>query len=189
MSGQSQGHHYIILGGKKQEGLTMIRFWARLLSAALFFAVIILRPSPVYSSNKTIYNHCVDSDGNKVKPMFSTSVHQVALATKLAGQAGVVVYNPYEMRNINPRTRLFFFTHECAHYHLGHPIMQVNDPLTDRQERQADCWAIKTLVRENLIDYNELSLIKSDLDGFGKDEWEHLPGPFRPVDLNRCLGR
>jgi hypothetical protein len=56
------------------------------------------------------------------------------------------------------------------------------------QEQEADCWGFRTLVQAGRLSDEDVLLIQGDLSNFVREDWTHLPGPQRAINLRRCLG-
>ena len=111
------------------------------------------------------------------------SVQDVAVATYAPNGAPVIIYNPNIVNWLSPPTRLFFYTHECAHHVLGHGVR--GHPLT--REQEADCWGIQQLVSRGVLSDADVSSIQQDIARFGRGDWSHVPGPVRAINLRACL--
>jgi hypothetical protein len=56
-----------------------------------------------------------------------------------------------------------------------------------KQEQEADCWAIRTLVSDGLVDEDGVAQIQSELAQLGRGDWTHIAGPQRAFNLGACL--
>jgi len=151
--------------------------------AALALITLFL-PSVVTA--QVTYEGCVDFRGIPVASVLNPYVQDVAVANYAPNGAPIIIYNPNVLAQTRPKTRLFFYAHECGHHVLAHGIRGI--PLT--REQEADCWAIRTLVDKGLVTDDDVTDIQSDIAQFGRGDWTHLPGPYRAIALReRCLGQ
>lgn len=129
------------------------------------------------------YDGCVDIRGIPVLSIAS-NVNDVAVASLAPNGAPIVQYNPSVLSFFHPKTRLFWYAHECGHHALGHAFGTAH-PLA--REQQADCWGITTLVREQILDNDDVRIVQNDLSHISSGDWTHLPGPQRAINLSQCL--
>ena len=102
---------------------------------------------------------CLDAQGHPVASRADATL-QVLVATSLEGDQRVILYNPSLLPQLLPETRAFLFAHECGRTYLKQPL----GARTTEQVRQADCWAVDTLLRSRLLKDSEgVSAIESDL--------------------------
>jgi hypothetical protein len=136
------------------------------------------------SSAQVTYDGCVDFRGQPVASILDYSVNDVAVAgIDNIGQA-VIRYNPRVLAQMSGPTRQFFYTHECAHHVLGHTIRRPSLS----SEREADCWAINTMRDDMGLSVSALRAIQNDIARMSRGDWTHLPGPYRAIDIENCLG-
>ncbi|HVT17381.1 MAG TPA: hypothetical protein VHQ90_14525 [Thermoanaerobaculia bacterium] len=100
------------------------------------------------------------------------------------GGAPVIFYNPQVVLSVSPATRRFFYFHECGHHALGQVVSGQSIPYVS--EQQADCWAARTLVGNNIFSLDDLRAVQMDVMRSSGD-WAHLPGPQRALNLIACL--
>jgi hypothetical protein len=127
------------------------------------------------------WDGCLDALGTPVASVNSPWINDVAMAGIEAG-APIIRYNTTVLALLHPTTRLFFYGHECGHHALGHAL----GTLTLNREQEADCYGIVTLVEEGLLDDDDVPKIQADLSR-SPGNWDHLPGPYRAINLRRCL--
>lgn len=128
------------------------------------------------------FDGCVDALGVPVVSVRDVTVDNVAVARRLPDGTPIIQYNPNVLATFRPETRLFWYAHECGHHVLGHPLG--NNPLT--REKEADCWAVRTLVEADMIDGADLRVIMRDISRLSGDGWIYLPGPQRAMLLEAC---
>lgn len=130
------------------------------------------------------YDLCADSRDRLVRSMVDTSLSKIVDSADMQSRH-VVRYNPGVLTSLNPKVRLFFFTHECARYALGYSP----NSRTLRQEQAADCYAATTLVAESILDEQDIAEVQEVSAKFGDDVWRFLPGIRRPLELKECLAQ
>lgn len=128
---------------------------------------------------------CIDAKGVPVVEMASYRIKDVAQAGRLPDGRPVIYYNPDVLKFLSQPSRTFFEYHECAHHLLGHPL----DGVTQEDEQAADCWAVRTLVRDNILDLADVKTIQRDFKAFARQDETHQKGSQRSIELERCLQR
>ncbi len=126
---------------------------------------------------------CNDIRGIQVTSIPDETINDIAIANLAQDGSPVIYYRPSGLISASPPTQLFFYAHECGHHALGHNI-GLSFPLT--REQEADCFAIRTLVKMNLVSDDDINAIQKDINHF-KGDWTHLPGPERAINLRACL--
>jgi hypothetical protein len=126
---------------------------------------------------------CVDTLGLKVQAGPNPQLNNVAVAFR--GQDGrpLITYNPLVLKRFHPVTQAFWFYHECAHHALGHSAG--NRPMS--RERDADCWAVRTMRARGQLTAERLQIIQRDMQPLPGDGKLYLPGPQRAQHLAQCL--
>ena len=87
---------------------------------------------------------------------------------------GVVVFNPRQLGRWPDTVGLFVFHHECGHHHVG------------GDELAADCWAVKSGVREGWLNRDGLGQVCRSF-GNGPATSTHPAGARRCASLDRCF--
>ena len=87
------------------------------------------------------YDGCRDFQGIPVASIRDNSIDDVAYAN-IINRVTIITYNSIVLSRLEPQTRLFFYTHECAHHALGHTF-GTSHPLA--REQEADCWGMHEL--------------------------------------------
>ena len=129
------------------------------------------------------FDGCSDFRGLPVASILNPALPDVAMASLAPNGAPIIQYNPNVLITLSPQTRMFFYAHECAHHALAH--MARNIPF--RQEQEADCWAIQTLVQRGIFTLQgDVAAVQRDL-AFSPGDWTHVPGPQRQFNLQACL--
>lgn len=125
---------------------------------------------------------CRDMLGRPVGAVPNDSLRDVARAY-IARNGPVIEYNRFVLYRLSQQSRLFWYGHECAHHARGHTLGTTH-PL--RQEQDADCYSIVTLVDAGLLSLSDVRIVQSEISSSSGD-WLHLPGPQRAINLGRCL--
>ena len=120
------------------------------------------------------------------------ALQNIAVSRRLRGGDLEIYYNPKYMGLFKAPTALFWLEHECMHHQLGHTAPHKGPPLNDAQraaeENEADCAAIKAMVKRQppMIDAEELQTIETEVGkltggGFYKT------GPERARWIDGCV--
>lgn len=129
------------------------------------------------------YDGCIDFRGIPVVSAVS-NVNNVAMAILAPDGTPVIYYNPQVLSYFHPVTRQFWYLHECAHHALGHTINSAH-PLA--REKQADCWAIRTMRQLGHLNQQTMAIIQRDISQLPGDGWVYLPGPQRAISFYACF--
>jgi hypothetical protein len=132
------------------------------------------------------FDGCKDAKGNPVASTVDESLTDLAKASMTPDGKPVIRYNPKILPQLSPPTRLFFFAHECAHFSRGDAV---DASRTLERERNADCAGLRMLVHEQRVTDDGIVAIRRDLKNSTKEDWTHLPGPRRDIELLACLGK
>ncbi len=125
---------------------------------------------------------CVLDDGTQVPVYLDKTLNNVAVARGGGAQGLRIVVNPNALALFKPATRLFWMAHECAHQQLGHTLGNFSP---DR-ENEADCYAIRQLVKDGQVNAAGLQDIQSDISKIGGDGRVYLSGPKRADLIFTC---
>jgi hypothetical protein len=126
---------------------------------------------------------CVDFRGMSVTYVPDATIPDIAIASYAPNGAPIVRVHPGVLALVHPMTQTFFMAHECGHHVLAHSVRNI--PLA--QEQEADCFAIVQLVQQGIFDLHAISIVQNEISRFGRADWQHLPGPQRAINLQRCL--
>lgn len=129
------------------------------------------------------YDGCSDFRGIAVASIQDNSVNDVAMAIIENGRP-VIRYNTQVLAMMSAPTRRFFYVHECAHHALAHTAAAASL----QNERQADCWAAKTMRSQLGFSRQEIQAVVADIGKMGRADWTHLPGQYRIIDISQCYG-
>ena len=132
---------------------------------------------------QSTFDGCRDIDDNPVVTMMHPYVQRLAMAVIADNGQPVIAINPNLLEGLSDETRLFFFTHECARLALG-PLER---PKTPERIKEADCWAVRTLVNGGLFTVYEAGMVEKEARKLDRMDWIHIEGPKRPLRLQACL--
>ncbi len=149
----------------------------------LVFLFVVFIGAANHGHAEVTYDGCIDSRGNSVASIKDYSINDVAIA-RLEYNYPVIRYNPRVLSQMSEPTSRFFYIHECAHHALQHTMHMPSL----QNERAADCWAIRTMQSDLELSLQELRAIQNDIAQKGRADWTHLPGPYRAIDIESCLG-
>lgn len=157
---------------------------SRVSPAARVFLLLVFA-SPVAAGADSLVmtlDGCKDSRGRNVTSETDYRLETLATA-RIEAEQPVIRYNPQVLPQLKSKTRLFLYARECAHHALGHPL---DDARPTAMERRADCWAVETLMRSELLKGEaDVTDIRVDLVR-SPQEWSQLPGPPRTFELEAC---
>lgn len=89
--------------------------------------------------------------------------------------ASVIAYNPKVIVSMPPKVALFWLGHECGHITVPTSI-----------ETEADCWSVKTGVKQGWFGRSELAYLKAQL-AYNSGDSTHPPGPVRLALMDSCV--
>lgn len=136
------------------------------------------------TDGQVTYDGCLDIRGIPVASVLDYSINDVAVASLAWDGSPIVRYNPRVLSWFRSETQLFWYGHECGHHALGHAFGTAH---LFAVEQQADCFAVRELLRVGAISHRDLRGIQGDLAKLARGDWTHLPGPVRAINLERCL--
>lgn len=130
--------------------------------------------------------------GAPIPVVSDRALQNIAVSRRLKNGDLEIYFNPKYLSLFQPPTALFWLEHECMHHQLGHTAASHAAPLNDSQraaeENEADCAAIKTMVKRQppMIDGRELQTIENEVSkltggGFYKT------GPERAKWIDGCV--
>jgi hypothetical protein len=149
-----------------------------------FLVAMSLVAISVPAAAQVVYEGCTDINGVPVASIRDDRINDIAMAA-IAGGQPVIFYNVQVLAWVRPPTRRFFYAHECAHHRLGH-IMGRTHPLA--REQEADCWAVRVLVGGGSLSDTDVTVVQRDIARMGREDWVHLPGSQRAINLRSCIG-
>ncbi|MGE0352677.1 MAG: hypothetical protein AB7Q69_05490 [Gemmatimonadales bacterium] len=129
---------------------------------------------------------CVDRAGRPVRTIVSDSLPFAAWAVLRQGTDPVIYWNPGRQGTASSNIRLMVFLHECAHHVLGHVGKFSPVDMKREFEREADCWAVQTMLEEERITGMELDAMLDEIRHWTGD-LTHQGGEALVITLRRCL--
>lgn len=96
----------------------------------------------------------------------------------------MIIINTKRLEKLNKPSQLFFITHECGHHVLGHLYFRQSN---SQAEQEADCYAIRTLIRRGGFTFKDIAMVQSDMRKFAKASFAHLGGEERAEALLKCI--
>lgn len=96
----------------------------------------------------------------------------------------MIILNTKLLAKLKPPSQRFFIGHECAHHALGHLYFRRSD---EEAEQQADCHAVRTLIRLGGFTFKDIADVQSDMRKFARASHSHLRGDARAKALMHCI--
>jgi len=96
----------------------------------------------------------------------------------------MIILNTKLLNKLKKPSRQFFIAHECAHHALGHLYFRRSN---EQAEQQADCHALRTLIRRSGFTLKDIEAVQSDMRIFGRASHSHLKGNERAIELMKCI--
>jgi hypothetical protein len=124
---------------------------------------------------------CRDVRGMAVYTMQVANLGDVGRAG-VVNRVPIIVIDPHLIERLPNKLQVFFYQHECAHHVLGH--WYSGGP---EQEKEADCWAIRTGRDTGELSRDDVMSFAPFLARSGGSPFGHLPGPVRARYLLQCF--
>lgn len=124
---------------------------------------------------------CRDVLGRAVHTMQVANLGDVGRAG-VVNRVPIIVIDPHIINRLPDKLQIFFYHHECAHHVLGHWYGGSSE-----QEKDADCWAIRTGRDTGILSRDDVLSFAPFLAGSGGSAFGHLPGPQRAKFLVQCF--
>src|SRR5690606_28226386 len=131
---------------------------------------------------RTVFDGCVDARGASVRSVEDSSL-ETAFSTRIEDGRPVIRYNASQPPGASEAVRLFFYAHECSRLGLG---LAPDALRTVGDAWRADCRALDTLLRSELIARAEVARLQAELDALDESARGRLRGPPRNMDLPAC---
>jgi hypothetical protein len=123
---------------------------------------------------------CVDARGQTLTAQADATLPELARVVTESGGTSIH-YNAGLFPYLSENARMFLYMTQCARHGLG----DAHKSMTKAQIRQADCLAVNTLLKNNVITREGLPSLDAELV-FAVPEWQQLPGPARAFNLSGC---
>jgi len=145
---------------------------------------VLLLGFPVMANAQVIYQECKDYSGAPVVPIKDFAIDVVARAGLENGKA-MIRYNPDILTGVSDSIRRFFYMRECA-LHVFNQAGGLEAPRS-RNEKSADCWAVRTMMKVDGLSNIELSKLQNQLTSLTRSDWNYIPGRYRAIRLDGCV--
>lgn len=127
---------------------------------------------------------CHDDRGNAVAMVIDHYNAEYARAKYDAVGRAMVVTNPSLLQHVDATTRRYLRWRECAHHALGFAAAGYASAAATQQ---ADCWAIRQMMRRGESRPEDLHRMQMDLNYLALEDWTRIPGVPRTIALKGCL--
>lgn len=162
-----------------------------------FSFLLFLSTFPVFSAlaaeevadgNKYLENQCFDYYSRPVLHVRNDSLGDVAFSD-LMRHRGVpmgpmTIINAKRLSKLSQASQAFFIVHECGHHVLGHLYIRRPGNIA---EQQADCYAIRTLIRNGMFTMDDVRDVQADMKKYAQASFHHVTGEERAKELMNCL--
>lgn len=131
---------------------------------------------------------CKDFYRRPVLNVRNDSLNDVAFSDMMrhrgVNMGPMIIINYRMMANLTEASRKFFVTHECGHHALGHLYF----PRPGKKaEQEADCYALRTLIRNGSFTFKHIKSVQEDMRKFGRKTVYHPSGEMRARALMGCI--
>lgn len=122
--------------------------------------------------------HCSSFSGAPVAIFLETQLNDVSVSTQNSDGRPIIVMNPHIANHFSPLVRQWWFAQACARHALP---PQLNNELN------ADCFAVKSLVRFGLLaNPQQLIAFHQELAALPQTSMGNSPGFFRLRTIQHC---
>ncbi len=126
---------------------------------------------------------CIDGRGYNVIFFEDASLAKLAEIDNADDGWPLVRYNADALPQLDSKTRMFFFYHQCGHHVLGHAL---KPDITYQMEEKADCWAVNSLFYSGRLRRSEFKTVQKQISALSEKDWRKV-GPRRALRLANCL--
>ncbi len=137
---------------------------------------------------KLLESKCVDYYKRPVLHVRNDKIGDVAFSNMMRLQGvnmgPMTIVNINRLSKLSRASQLFFIAHECGHHVLGH--LYFRSP-GQSVEQEADCYAIRTLIRGGFFTLRDVETVQSDLRKYARASQYHATGPERASALPKCM--
>lgn len=137
---------------------------------------------------KLLESKCVDYYKRPVLHVRNDTIGDVALANVMRLQGvnmgPMTIVNINRLSKLSRASQLFFIAHECGHHVLGH--LYFRSP-GQSVEQEADCYAIRSLIRGGFFTLKDVETVQSDLRDYAQPSNYHATGQKRADALIECM--
>ncbi|GJM01597.1 MAG: hypothetical protein DHS20C08_00980 [Rhodomicrobium sp.] len=96
----------------------------------------------------------------------------------------MIIINYRILATLSQASQKFFITHECGHHALGHLYFR---PPGLQAEKEADCYAVRTLIRQGGFTLDDIENVQEDMRKFARKTPFHPSGERRAAELLKCI--
>ncbi len=122
----------------------------------LIIALLLLGVIPLHAQT---LDACLDRRSQPIKEVTDNSLPYAGVATVLPDGTPIILYNTDRLKRATPMARRFVHLHECGHHQLRHVY---RDP-TRVTEIEADCWAVRYLVQQEIVKERHLDELQAEI--------------------------
>jgi hypothetical protein len=155
--------------------MVKLRILRLLPAAALSLAAAVPTTLPVHAEEEFV-GRSVTLAGRKM----NCGKADIMIDRNLPSEGGagetVLILNPNMLNQQPPTVRLFVFTHECGHIHVGD------------SELDADCYAVNRGVKEGWLNRKGLAEVCNSFEGAPETD-THPSAKRRCAHLDRCFAK
>ncbi len=143
---------------------------------------------PPTAAHKYLDSRCTDYYSRPVLHVRNDSLSDVAFSD-LMRHRGVpmgpmTILNIRRLTKLTKASQLFFIAHECGHHVLGHLYFRQSGQFA---EQEADCYAIRSLIRSGVFTLNDVADVQSDMRKYAQRSLMHVAGEERALALIDCM--
>lgn len=160
----------------------------------VFVGLVFCQISAVYSSPDTeneithYERQCFDVHRRPVLNVRNDTLNDVAHSDLIKVRGAIlgplIVINVKWMKELSKASQMFFVAHECGHHALGHLYQR---KLGNLAEQEADCYAVRTLIRQGEFTLQNIAEVQTDMHKFARASIHHKGGDKRAASLMGCL--
>jgi len=127
---------------------------------------------------------CIDFRRRPVLNVRNDGLNDVAFSDFMRMHGPMIILNIKRLKKLSKASQKFFVVHECGHHELGHFYSRLPG---EKAEREADCYALTTLIRRGEFTLQDIADVQSDMRKFGRASAHHHDGVTRAKILIDCL--
>ena len=131
---------------------------------------------------------CIDFRRLPVVHVRNDSLNDVAFSDFMRSPGAIfqpmIIINVRRLKQLSKASQAFFVMHECGHHVLGH--FYFRQPGLNL-EQEADCYALRTLIRQKRFTLSDIKAVQKDMRKFGQASVHHKDGEVRATALMDCI--
>ena len=153
--------------------------------AAIITVAILIFQSPVFAGAD--FSGC-SVRGQQIETVIDESIMSIAEA-RYVNSKFLIIANPFSSY-FGWETLRWLYLRQCGHIELKYLTANSrNGVRTSREETEADCWAINTLVKKEGLGNRQIKSIERDIQRMNSNEHRLILGVQRRIDLDQCVRR